>query len=134
MVFKINTTTELSVINQRKFGSSETSNTAFEVAILINGKVQGDVLTWQSEEQVEQLKNNLRTMLGEAELVTKQDVIWWKEIGQDRWNILTNEEGDTFTCIDAAILFIRTNADKFPHTGLATFEQMELDNAMWDNL
>jgi len=134
MVFKINTTTELSVINQRKFGSSETSNTAFEVAILIDGKVQGDVLTWQSEEQVEQLKNNLRTMLGDTELITKQDVIWWKEIGKDVWSILTNEEGDPFTSIDAAIHFVRANSEKFPHTGLATFEQMKSDNAMWDNL
>ena len=51
------------------------------------------------------------------------------------WTILTDDFGLAFKSLPAAIAWVRTSGygKKFP-TGLATYQQMILDNDEWDNL
>ena len=50
---------------------------------------------------------------------------------EENWQILTNLEGEVFTDINEAIVFVRERGLK--NIGLAEFDQMQLNNAQWDN-
>jgi hypothetical protein len=53
---------------------------------------------------------------------------------QSDWEPLVTDTGAMFRYIDIAIEYIRRNKERFGYgTGLATFNQMQANNAEWDN-
>lgn len=50
------------------------------------------------------------------------------------WSLLLDEFGNPFENINDAKKFVRDNMRESPFkVGLATFEQMRMNNAQWDN-
>lgn len=62
-------------------------------------------------------------------------VTLWGEGWENTWQVLLDDNGNPFTDMDKAKVFVRSH-DVLSEwgTGLSTFEQAAVGNAVWDNL